>query len=159
MRWGRDLWAWVAGSLAAGYAGSLLGDAFGWSALVAPGLTFVVAAAFGWTRRGREVLEVFAPAVLVGYASFVGLAIARATDANAIATEMYGGGPIHLYGTVQITSWPLILVGGVAYAFAVAILAALPASSLVRPPRVDREADARFWTFVREHTQPGERKS
>ena len=156
-RWGRDVWIWPFGGLLAGYGASLLFDAIGGSALLAPACTFALAAAFGWSRRGRDVIDVFAPAVLVGYASFVGLAVARATDANAIAAAYNGYGPSHLFGTVQITNWPLILVAGVAYAFALAIFAALPASTLVRAPLVDRDEDARFWTFVKEHTQPDER--
>jgi hypothetical protein len=39
----------------------------------------------------------------------------------------------------------------------VAIFAALPASMLAGRPNVDPAADARFWTFVRDHTQPDER--
>ena len=153
-RWGADFWVCCGVAPLWGLGASLTGDAAGWNPLIASASPLVLLAAFGWIRRGRELLDVFAPAVGVAYAAFIGLALARAVDSNLIAAT-YNGGAMHRM--VPITSWPLILVAGIAYAFAFAIFAALPASMLAGRPKVDPAADARFWAFVRDHTQPDER--
>lgn len=155
-RWSLGFWVCLVAAPVWGFEVSALGDRLDWSPLVASLSPIALVAFVGWLARGRELIAVFAAAVAVAYGAFIGLALARAIDANVIALG-YGAGPLRHNWPVPITSWPLVLFAGIAYAFVFAILAALPASRLVARPQIDAEMDQRFWTFVKEHTQPDER--
>lgn len=152
-RWGAGFWVCLAAAPAWGFGLSLLGDRLDWSPLVASISPLALVAFTGWLARGRDPIEVFPPAVAVAFGAFVGLALARAVDSNLLAAT-YGAGALYRHWPIPVTSWPLVLVGGVVYAFVFAILGALPASRLVPRPQIDADLDRRFWNFVKEHTQP-----
>jgi hypothetical protein len=155
-RWDAGFWVCLAVAPAWGFSLSLLGDRLDWSPLVASISPLALVAFAGWLHRGRDPIDVFPPAVAIAFAAFVGLALARAVDGNLVAAT-YGAGPLYRYWPVPVTSWPIVLLGGVVYAFVFAILGALPASRLAPRPKIDLDMDRRFWTFVKEHTQPDER--
>jgi hypothetical protein len=125
-----------------GIGASLLVDALGWSPLVASVSTVVVVAAFGWTRRGRDILDVVLPAFAVSYAAYIGLALVRASHSDLFATH---------WRIVPVRSHvPEILLGGVAIALILTICVAIPISMIPGRTRIEGRSHERFWTFVRE---------
>ncbi|HEY4440596.1 MAG TPA: hypothetical protein VGN14_09075 [Candidatus Elarobacter sp.] len=138
-----------------GYGASVLGDAEGWSPLVAAAAPLVLVALCGRLLRGREPSAILGAGAAVGFAAFVGLALARATESNLLVTG-YDGGRLWFYWPLPIRSWPLLLLCAMIYGIALAVLVALPISRIVATPAIDREHDARFWEFVRDHTPPDE---
>ena len=125
-----------------GFASASLADAAGWDPVVAPASTVVLIAAFGWLRRGREILDVAAPAFAVSYAAYVGLAVARLAQLD------------HAQARVRIDvldhRWPPVLLAGIAFALILTVCVALPASALRRSRHVRNERDERFWSIVRD---------
>ena len=154
--WRIGFWTCLALAPVWGYGGSLLGDRLDWSPLVASISPLVLVAFVGWLARGRDPIDVLPPAAAVALGAYVGLALARAVDENVVAAT-HGAGALYRHWPVPVTSWPIVLLGGVVYALVFAILGALPASRFTARPPIDVETDRRFWTFVREHTQPDER--
>ena len=129
-------------ALAWGFASALLADALGWDPVVAPASTVVVVALFGWLRRGREILDVAAPAFAVSYAAYVGLAVARLAQ--------FDEAQAHVRIDALDHRWPPVLLAGVAFALILMVCIAVPASMMVRRRHVENERDARFWSIVRE---------
>ena len=125
-----------------GFASASLADAAGWDPVVAPASTVVVIAVFGLLRRGREILDVAAPAFAVAYAAYVGLAIARLSQ--------FDQAQAHVRIDVLDHRWPPVLLAGIAFALIFTVCIALPASMLRRSRSVPTERDERFWSIVRE---------
>jgi hypothetical protein len=129
-------------ALAWGFASASLADALGWDPVVAPASTVVVIALFGWLRRGREILDVAAPAFAVSYAAYVGLAVARLAQ--------FDEAQAHVRIDPLDHRWPPVLLAGVAFALILTVCVAAPASMMLRRRHVENERDARFWSIVRE---------
>jgi hypothetical protein len=125
-----------------GFASASIADAVGWDPVVAPASTAVVIAVFGWLRRGREILDVAAPAFAVAYSAYVGLAVARLSQ--------FDQAQAHVRIDVLDHRWPPVLLAGVAFALIFTVCIALPASMLRRSRHVRSERDERFWSIVRE---------
>jgi hypothetical protein len=132
-----------AGALLWGFGIASFGDAAQWSPVVAAASAVVPVALFGWLRRGREILDIAAPAFAVAYAAYVGLAIARIAQ--------FDGVPAHFRIDVLDHRWPPVLVAGIAFALILTVCAAVPASLIPRRRHAaDTEGNARFWAFVEE---------
>jgi len=125
-----------------GFATATFADAMGWDPVVAPASTVVVVAVFGWLRRGREILDVAAPAFGVAYAAYVGLAVARLAQ--------FDEAQAHVRIDLLDHRWPPVLLAGVAFALIFTVCVAVPASALRRSRHVENERDVRFWSIVRE---------
>jgi len=132
----------VVASLACGFLLAEFGDRADWNPLVAPAIAALIAAAYGLLRRGRDVVEVLAPALLIAYAAFAGLALSRMLHPNLVAAQW-------LFDPM-IDRWPAVLLGGIAYALVVTVFVVLPVSKLARWHRCPSERDDRFWSFVHE---------
>jgi hypothetical protein len=129
-------------ALAWGFASASLADAFDWDPVVAPASTAVLVALFGWLRRGREILEVAAPAFAVSYAAYVGLAVARLAQLDQAQAHVRIDPLDH--------RWPPVLLAGIAFALIFTVCVAVPASMLLRRRHVENERDEHFWKIVRE---------
>jgi drug/metabolite transporter superfamily protein YnfA len=125
-----------------GFATAMLADAAGWDPIVAPASTAVPIALFGWLRRGRELLDVAAPAFAVSYAAYIGLAVVRLAQ--------FDEAQAHVRVDLLDHRWPPVLLAGVAFALIFTVCIAVPASALTRRRHVENERDTRFWTIVRE---------
>jgi drug/metabolite transporter superfamily protein YnfA len=125
-----------------GCAGASFAEAAGWDPVVAPASTAVLVAVFGWLRRGREILDVAAPAFAVSYAAYVGLAIVRLAQFDQVQAPFRIDPLDH--------RWPPVLLAGVAFALILTVCIAVPASTLLRRRHVENERDDRFWKIVRE---------
>lgn len=122
------------------------------SGFVAPLCTVLPVAAFAWTRRDRELGEVFGPAAAVSYAAFLGLALVRVPQLTFAPLDplwSWHHGPLVLTGSVA-GQWPIVLVGGLIYALALTVLIALPVSQITPRPKTDPRAQDRFWALVAE---------
>lgn len=125
-----------------GFAGARLIDALGWNPLVASVSIALVVGAFGWMRRGRDILDVLAPGFAVSYAAYIGLALVRASHDDLFATH---------WKIVPVRSHvPEILLGGVALALMITICVAIPLSMIPVAQRAAKTDHERFWRFVRE---------
>jgi hypothetical protein len=136
----------VAGALLWGFGVASFADAAQWNPVVAASSMVVPVALFGWLRRGREILDVAAPAFAVAYAAYVGLAIVRIAQLD--------GAPAHMRIDVLDHRWPPILMAGIAFALILTVCAGVPASLIPRRRRagqIDTDGNARFWAFVEEH--------
>ncbi|HWT04647.1 MAG TPA: hypothetical protein VN224_02725 [Xanthomonadales bacterium] len=129
-------------ALAWGFASASVADALGWDPVVAPASTAVVVAVFGWLRRGREILDVAAPAFAVSYAAYVGLAVVRLAQ--------FDQAQAHVRIDLLDHRWPPVLLAGIAFALIFTVCIAVPASALRRTRHVENERDTRFWSIVRE---------
>jgi hypothetical protein len=139
----------VVASLACGFFLAEFGDRADWDPLVAPAGAALVAALYGHSRRGRDLVEVIGPSLLIAYAAFAGVAISRMGHPNVIAAQwMFDP---------MIDRLPVVLLGGVAYALVVTVFLALPASKLARWHCRASERDDRFWTFVHERASAQKR--
>src|ERR1700692_690245 len=95
----------VVASLACGFFLAEFGDRAEWDPLVAPAVAALVAALYGHSRRGRDLVEVIGPALLIAYAAFAGVAISRMGHPNVIAAQwMFDP---------MINRLPVVLLGGV----------------------------------------------
>jgi hypothetical protein len=137
----------AAAALIGGYAASALGTGAGFNAVVAPLALVAVMAAFGWTRSGRDVLDVFGPSFLVAYAGFLGVALARVPHTSLPHANSWWSGPLIAAGPLS-NLWPLVLVGGAIVALVLTIAVAVPVSLI--PVRRTREpgANAEFFAFL-----------
>ncbi len=134
--------AFCAIALLWGFASASLADAMDWDPVVAPASTAVLVALFGWLRRGREILDVAAPAFAVSYAAYVGLAVARLAQ--------FDHAQAHVRFDLLDHRWPPVLLAGIAFALIFTVCIAVPASVLLRRRRAETERDVRFWSIVRE---------
>ena len=125
-----------------GFASAYLADAMDWDPVVAPASTAVLVALFGWLRRGREILDVAAPAFAVSYAAYVGLAIVRLAQ--------FDRAQAHVRFDPLDHRWPPVLLAGIAFALIFTVCIAVPASALLRRRGAETERDVRFWSIVRE---------
>jgi hypothetical protein len=125
-----------------GFATASVADANGWNPVVAPVSTAVLIAVFGWLRRGREILDVAAPAFAVSYAAYVGLAAARLAQ--------FDDAQAHVRIDLLDHRWPPVLLAGVGFALIFTVCIAVPASAMWRRRHVEVERDTRFWAIVRE---------
>jgi hypothetical protein len=141
--------AFVVASLACGFVLAEFGDRADWNPLVAPAGAALVAALYGLSRRGRDLVEVIGPSLLIAYAAFAGLAISRMGHPNVVAAQW-------LFDPM-IDRLPAVLLGGVAYALVVSVFVALPASKLSRWRCRASERDDRFWSFVHERASAQKR--
>ncbi|MEA2787037.1 MAG: hypothetical protein QOF71_3141 [Candidatus Eremiobacteraeota bacterium] len=125
-----------------GFGSAAFAESMGWDPVVAPASTAVVVAAFGWLRRGREILDVAAPSFAVSYFGYVGLAMVRLAQFDAVPASIRVDPLDH--------RWPPVLLAGVAFALILTVCIAVPASALLRSRHVEDERDVRFWKAVRE---------
>jgi hypothetical protein len=125
-----------------GYGTAVLGDAAGLNALVAPASVAVLAAAFGWMRRGRDVVEVIVPALAVSYAAYVGIALARVPQSDVML--------VHFAITPLRGQWPAALIGGLPFALIFAIFVAAPVSWIPRRAGGDAVED-RLGAFIKDY--------
>lgn len=123
-----------------GFGAATTGDAAGWSPLVAPVSSVIVIGAFGWLRRGRDVVDVFAQGIGVSYAAFLGLALARVTQPNMIAADWWLE-PLN-------ARWPVVLLAGIAYALILTVFVAIPIALIPVRPHLDIERNARFLSLI-----------
>ena len=136
-------------ALAGGYGASVLGTAAGINAVVVPISLVVLMGAFGWTRRDRDVLDVFVPSFLVAYAGFLGVALARVPHTSLPRRNDWFVGPLMSSGPLS-DFWPLVLVGGVVIALVLTIAVAVPVSMIpVRRAAVPGANDG-FLAFIAE---------
>jgi hypothetical protein len=144
----------AAAALIGGYAASALGTAAGFNAVAVPLALVVVMAAFGWTRRGRDVLDVFGPSFLVAYAGFLGVALARVPHTSLPRSNMLYAGVLGTAGPLS-NLWPLVLVGGAIIALVLTIAVAVPVALI--PVRRTRKpgANAEFFAFLDERAKRG----
>lgn len=156
-RWEPIVAVFVVVALLWGLGASLLVDNSGWSPLVATASTVLVIGGFAWMRRGRDILEVVAPAFAVAYAAYAGLAIVRASHSDLFATY---------WKIVPVRSHvPEIVLGGVVFALIATVFVAIPVSMIPLGERSDPHEHDRFWSFVQEknalqeHVRPPERRS
>ena len=126
-----------------GFTSATLAESMDWDPVIAPASTAVVVAAFGWLRRGCEILDVAAPSFAVSYFGYVGLAMVRLAQ--------FDGVPASIRIDPLDHRWPPVLLAGIAFALIFTVGIALPASALLRRPHVGNERDERFWKIVREH--------
>ena len=132
--------AFLGVALAWGFGVAIAGDAAGWDPLVAPLSSVVVIAAFGWLRRGRDVVDVFAQGIGISYAAFLGLALARVTQPNMIAADWWLE-PLN-------ARWPVVLLAGIAYALILTVFVAMPIALIPVRPHLDIERNARFLSLI-----------
>ena len=125
-----------------GFASATFAESVGWDPIIAPASTALVVAVFGWLRRGREILDIAAPSFAVAYFGYVGLAIVRLAQFDAVPASIRIDPLDH--------RWPPVLLAGIAFALIFTVCIAVPASALVRRPHVGNERDERFWKIVRE---------
>jgi len=128
-----------------GFGSAKLGDAADWNPLVAPVSMVLVLAAFGWMRRGYEILDVVAPAFAVSYAAYAGLVIERLSQANVVATNSRIAPLVDL--------WPVVLFTGVPFALILTVFVAVPASMIPQRGRTAGDDHARFWSFVQQQNE------
>jgi hypothetical protein len=148
--------AFVVAALVAGWgAGRIVDDSLQWNALAGVVPIAVLVALFGWWRRDRDVVDVFAGGWLVAYAGFLGLAAARVPRLPSVGMQGWGLDSV-LRPSQLGDQWPVVLLGGVAFALIATVAVALPASALPRrhprdanPPA--REANDALWRFVEQH--------
>jgi hypothetical protein len=141
-RWNPLVAVFIVVALLWGFAAARLVDALGWNPLVASVSLALVVGAFGWMRRGRDILEVVVPGFAVSYAAYIGLALVRASQDDLFATH---------WKIVPVRSHvPEILLGGVALALMLTICVAIPLSMIPVRLRSARGDHERFWRFVRE---------
>jgi hypothetical protein len=124
------------------FATAIAGDDAGWEPLVAPVSTAIVIAAFGWLRRGHDVVDVFAQGIGVSYAAFIGLALARVTEPNMIAADWWLE-PLNAH-------WPVVLLAGIAYALILTVFVAIPIALIPVRHHLDIDRNARFLSFLDE---------
>ena len=120
--------------------------------IAAPIVGLFMVAAFGWTRRGRDILEVYIPAFVVAYFAYLGFAIYRASQTYAPSPTpgLHGWAAMQYHGG----AWPLVLVVGIFFALIATTVIALPISMIrVSEPRRDPAADARMAEFLRSSTR------
>jgi hypothetical protein len=137
--------AWIAALAAAallwGTAVTVLTDDAGWPWFAAPASIAVLAGAFGWLRRGRDIAPVFGLAFVLSYAAIAGLALVRFGELDPWeATAL-----VYPY----TARWPAIAIGGIPFALMCAIFVAMPASLLPHRRRASA-AGERFWAFIHE---------
>ncbi len=145
----------AAAALIGGYAASALSTAAGINAVVAPLALVVVMAAFGWTRRDRDVLDVFVPSFAVAYAGFLGVALARVPHTSLPhKDDAWYLGPLITAGPLS-NMWPVVLVGGAIAALVLTIAFALPVSLIPVRRTHDPRANAEFFAFLDERNKRG----
>jgi len=153
-RWEPSVWLFVAIALLWGCGAAVLGDRADWNPLVAPASTVVLLAAFGWVRRKRDAIEVIAPAVVVAYLAYAGLAIWRLSQPNMLLADQATPWPIGYLPDRPLTDyWPVALIGGIPVAMILTVFVAVPASMLPLRRSLDAanaEVDARFAAFFKE---------
>jgi hypothetical protein len=136
--------AFVAVAIGWSFGAAVVGDALGWNALVVPLGSVVLVALYGWSCRGRDVVDVFAAGMAVSYAAFLGLALARIANPIVLADDvLWYGSPLHL-------AWPAVLLAGLAYALILTTFVAIPAALIPVRPHLDRERNARFLSLLRD---------
>ena len=110
--------------------------------------------AFGWMRRDRDAIEVIAPAVVVAYLAYVGLALWRLSQPNMLLADQATPWPIGYLPDRPLTDyWPVALIGGIPIALILTVFVAVPASLLPLRRSLDAanaEVDARFAAFFKE---------
>jgi hypothetical protein len=126
-----------------GFGAAAFADAVDWNPVVPAASIIVPVAVFGWLRRGREILDVAAPAFAVAYAAYVGLAIARIAQFDNV--------PARFGMDLLDHRWPPVLFVGGAFALILTVFVAVPASMLRRERHVETERNARFWAIVADH--------
>ena len=137
-------------ALIGGYGASVLCTAAGINAVVVPIALVVLMAAFGWTRRDRDVLDVFVPSFLVAYAGFLGVALARVPHTSLPRrNDVWYVGPLMSSGPLS-DLWPLVLVGGVVIALVLTIAVAVPVSMIPVRRAAVPGANDRFLAFIAE---------
>jgi hypothetical protein len=144
-RWEPLVAVFVIVALLWGSGAALYVDTVGWNPVLASVSIAIVVAAFGWMRRGRDILEVVLPAFVVSYAAYVGLALVRASHDDLFATH---------WKIVPVRSHvPEILLGGVALALMFTVCVAIPISMIPLRGRATGRDDERFWRFVSERNE------
>lgn len=153
-RWEPSVWAFVGVALIWGCGAAVLADLADWSPLAAPASTVVLLGAFGWVRRDRDSIEVIAPALVIAYLAYVGLAMWRLSQPNLLLAEQGTPWPIGYLPDRPLTDyWPVALIGGIPIALILTVFVAVPASMLPLRRSLDAagaEVDARFAAFFKE---------
>lgn len=153
-RWEPSVWVFVGVALIWGCGAAVLADLAGWSPLAAPASTVVLLGAFGWMRRERDSIEVIAPALVIAYLAYAGLAMWRLSQPNMLLSEQATPWPIGYLPDRPLTDyWPVALIGGIPIALILTIFVAVPASMLPLRRSLDAasaEVDARFAAFFKE---------
>ena len=123
-------------------------DVAGWNPILAPASAAVLVGIFGWLRRGRDILDVAFPSVIVAYAAYIGLALVRVSQ-SSLLSDQWRIAPL-------AERWPAVLFAGLPYALILTVAVALPMSLIPIRRHLDPRADERFWTFVKERSnRPG----
>jgi hypothetical protein len=150
-RFGPRIGAFVALALVVGYGAAVIWPVAGWYALIAPTGVGLVAGAFGWTRRDRDILDVVGPSFLVAYAGYLGIAIARVphTTIARPGFEDWFAAPLLELGALG-ARWPLVLAAGVPFALILTIAVALPIALI---PVRKAQAQDRLGAFLRERNE------
>jgi hypothetical protein len=140
----------IALALVWGYAASVVGEAAHLSPAVAPASMVLIAAAFGWTRRDGDILDVVRPGFAVSFAAFAGLALARSHwTAPKPAPAASSLGPLVQNAAVG-EQWPLVILAGLLFAVGLTILIALPVSLIPVRRKSDPHAHDALWQVVAE---------
>jgi hypothetical protein len=130
-----------------GYAASMGCAAAGIHPVFATVSAILIVAAFAWTRRPDDILEVAMPSLLVSYAAYLGIALARAPHITIGAPgQAWFIGPLMNLGSLG-DQWPLVLVAGLPWAFMLTAVVAVPVSML--PQRRQPQPEEPLWSFIR----------
>ncbi len=148
--------AFVVAALVVGYGAAAAVDGLLRIEAIFAGLAVaLVVALFGWCSRGRDIVEVVATSLVVAYAGYLGLALARASNLPHVSME--GWFPVAPTSIASLgLQWPVILLAGIPFALVLVILLAVPFSLIPVRRAVNSHANDALWRFVEEHVARAE---
>ena len=130
--------AFIATAALWGYGAAVLCDALQLEPAVAVLAIAPVVAAFAWFERRRDVARMLIATIIVAYAAYVGIAIARVPA--TFMTTMWTIGPL-------AAKWPVVLLAGIPFALILTVTIAAPIALIPVRRAIDPHADEAFWTF------------
>ena len=137
--------------VAVGFGAATLVERTGWNPLIAPLITILGAGILAFGLRNCELLSFLIEDGLFVYCAYVGMSIVRAVGGHNYLAAQYGyvlhwGSPQLLDG-VNI----VVLAVGLAYAFGITLIVALPLWALAQRAPQKLPRDEKFWEFVKQN--------
>lgn len=134
--------------VAVGFGAATLVEQTGWNPLIAPLITIVGAGVVAFALRDSELLSFLIEGGFFVYCAYIGMSIVRAVGGHNYLAAQYGS-VLH-YGSPQLLDGIniVVLAVGLAYAFGITLVVALPVWSLMQraPDKLPR--DEKFWEFI-----------